>query len=353
MYKNNKKEVLRNFSLEIKKGEFVVIVGPSGSGKSTLLEIICGFEAPSSGKVFIDNEIINDILPKDRNVSMVFQNYALYPHLNVYENIAFGMRMRKNSKKEIESKVNWAAKTLELEEYLDKKPKNLSGGQRQRVALARAMVREPKLFLMDEPLSNLDAKLKYATSLEIKKLHNALGATTIYVTHDQIEALTMADKLVVLDNGEIKQEGTPKEVYENPSDIFVAKFLGKPEINLFNIKIDNNKVVFENSTEIDKNIINYNLKDGKEYILGVRPEDIEFDENGTEVIVSEIQYLGSEILLELSYKNIMFNMKSYRKENLNKGDRIKVKFNFNNINIFDKETNKNIKRRNINEKKNN
>lgn len=331
----------------------MVIVGPSGSGKSTLLEIICGFEEPSSGEICIDREIINDILPKDRNVSMVFQNYALYPHLNVYENIAFGMKMRKNSKKEIESKVKWAAKTLELEEYLDEKPKNLSGGQRQRVALARSMVREPKVFLMDEPLSNLDAKLKYSTSLEIKKLHSVLGATTIYVTHDQTEALTMADKLVVLDKGEIKQVGTPREVYENPSDIFVAKFLGRPEINLFNIKIYNNKVVLEDSIEINRNTINYKLEDGKEYILGVRPENIEFDESGIEVIVSEIQYLGSEILLELSYKNIIFNMKSYRKHNLNKGDRIKVKFNFNNINIFDKETNKNVRRRNTNEKKNN
>ncbi|MEF9917617.1 MAG: ATP-binding cassette domain-containing protein, partial [Lachnospiraceae bacterium] len=185
------------------------------------------------GTINIDNKIINEVLPKDRDVSMVFQNYALLPHLTAYENIAFGMKIRKVDKREVEKKVKWAAEILELEEYLDIKPKKLSGGQRQRIALARAMVREPKLFLMDEPLSNLDSKLRYSTCNEITNLHKKINATTIYVTHDQVEALTMADRIVVLNDGVIQQVGTPIEIYEKPKNVFVASFIGKPQINLF------------------------------------------------------------------------------------------------------------------------
>ena len=245
-YAHPHQEIIKNFNLEIKKGEFIVIVGPSGSGKSTLLELICGFEALTDGTIAIDGTIINDILPKDRDVAMVFQSYALLPHLTTYENIAFGMKIRKCSKKEIEDKVKWAAKILKLEDYLHTLPKNLSGGQRQRVAIARAMVREPKLFLMDEPLSNLDAKLRDSTATEITNLHRRLNTTTIYVTHDQTEALTMADRIVILHEGEIQQIGTPIEIYTKPRNLFVATFIGKPQIYLFNFVLKNQEAILFN-----------------------------------------------------------------------------------------------------------
>ena len=350
-YKNSSKHVLDNFNLSIEKGELIVIVGPSGSGKSTILEIICGFEKATEGEIYIDKKLVNNIEPKDRDVAMVFQNYALYPHLTVYENIAFGMKIRKVNKNDIDSKVKWAANILELDKELHKKPKELSGGQRQRVALARAIVRDPKVFLMDEPLSNLDAKLKYSTCKEISRLHKKLNATIIYVTHDQAEALTIADKIVVLDQGEIMQIGNPRDVYEYPNNIFVAKFLGRPEINLFDIEVEEEFIVLEKLLKIKKENIFNNLKFGEEYILGIRPENIELDENGFEVRVDKIQYLGGELILELNYKNIIFNMKTYSKYDFKEDTNIKVNFNFNNVNIFNKKTKENIKRRDTYEKK--
>lgn len=342
-YKNSKKEVLNNFNLSIEKGEFIVIVGPSGSGKSTILEIICGFESVTAGKIYIDNKLINDVESKNRDVAMVFQNYALYPHLTVYENIAFGMKIRKVNKDDIDNKVKWAADILELNKELHKKPKELSGGQRQRVALARAMVREPKVFLMDEPLSNLDAKLKYSTCQEIRRLHKKLNATIIYVTHDQAEALNIADKIVVLDQGEIMQIGTPRDIYENPNNIFVAKFLGRPEINLFNVEIEKEFIVLEKLLKIKREDIFNNFKCGEKYILGIRPENIELNENGIEVRIDKIQYLGSEVILELNYKNIIFNMKAHSKYEFREDTNIKVNFNFNNVHIFNKETKEKIR----------
>src|SRR5690606_28342616 len=214
--------------------EFIVFVGPSGCGKSTTLRMIAGLEEISDGELYIDNNLMNDVAPKDSDIAMVFQNYALYPHMNVYDNMAFGLKLRKMKKDEIDRRVQEAAKILGLEEYLDRKPKALSGGQRQRVALGRAIVRDPKVFLMDEPLSNLDAKLRVQMRTEIQKLHRRLQSTTIYVTHDQTEALTMATRLVVMRDGEIQQIGAPAEVYENPNNVFVGGFIGSPSMNFFN-----------------------------------------------------------------------------------------------------------------------
>jgi len=233
---DNNKIVINNVNLEIKDKEFVVLVGASGCGKSTLLRMIAGLENITSGEIFIGDKKVNDVPPKDRDIAFVFQSYALYPHMTVKENIAFGLKMRKVPKDEIEKKVQEAAEILDLGEYLDRKPKQLSGGQRQRVALGRAIVRNPKVFLMDEPLSNLDAKLRVQMRSEIKKLHEKLQTTFIYVTHDQTEALTMGDRIVVLNNGDIQQAGTPEEIYNNPANTFVAGFIGSPQMNFINGK---------------------------------------------------------------------------------------------------------------------
>lgn len=227
----DKTKVIDNVSLEIKDKEFVVLVGASGCGKSTLLRMIAGLENITSGEILIEDKIVNDVHPKDRDIAFVFQSYALYPHMTVKENIAFGLKMRKTDKKVIEQKVTEVAKILDLEDLLDRKPKQLSGGQRQRVALGRAIVRNPKVFLMDEPLSNLDAKLRVQMRSEIKKLHQKLQTTFIYVTHDQTEALTMGDRVVVLNNGIIQQVSSPEEIYNNPKNMFVAGFVGSPQMN--------------------------------------------------------------------------------------------------------------------------
>ena len=279
---NNDKTVINNINLEIKDKEFVVLVGASGCGKSTLLRMIAGLEDISSGEIYIDDKLVNNIPPKDRDIAFVFQSYALYPHMTVRENIAFGLKMRKVDKATIEKKVQEAAEILDLGEYLDRKPKQLSGGQRQRVALGRAIVRNPKVFLMDEPLSNLDAKLRVQMRAEIKKLHEKLQTTFIYVTHDQTEALTMGDRIVVLNNGDIQQFDTPDEIYNNPQNTFVAGFIGSPQMNFINGK----------DIGLDENIL-----------YGIRPEkmtkpngDIKLTVN---VDISEM--LGSE---KIAYFNI-------------------------------------------------
>lgn len=233
---DNKKIIIDNVNLEIKDKEFIVLVGASGCGKSTLLRMIAGLEDITEGEIFIGDKKVNNVAPKDRDIAFVFQSYALYPHMSVRENIAFGLKMRKTPKEEIEKKVKQAAQILNLEEYLDRKPKDLSGGQRQRVALGRAIVRNPKVFLMDEPLSNLDAKLRVQMRSEIKKLHEKLQTTFIYVTHDQTEALTMGDRIVVLNNGVIQQADTPDEIYNNPANTFVAGFIGSPQMNFIDGK---------------------------------------------------------------------------------------------------------------------
>ncbi|MBR1424774.1 sn-glycerol-3-phosphate ABC transporter ATP-binding protein UgpC [bacterium] len=272
---DNNKTVINNVNLEIRDKEFVVLVGASGCGKSTLLRMVAGLEDITSGEIFIDDKKVNDVPPKDRDIAFVFQSYALYPHMTVRENIAFGLKMRKVPKHEIEEKVQQAAEILNLGEYLDRKPKQLSGGQRQRVALGRAIVRNPKVFLMDEPLSNLDAKLRVQMRSEIKKLHEKLQTTFIYVTHDQTEALTMGDRIVVLNNGDIQQIDTPDNIYNHPTNTFVAGFIGSPQMNFIEGR----------DLGLDENIL-----------YGIRPEKM-INSNGdikltVNVEISEM--LGSE-----------------------------------------------------------
>lgn len=277
------KKVINNVSLEIKDKEFVVLVGASGCGKSTLLRMIAGLENITDGEIYIGDKKVNDVHPKDRDIAFVFQSYALYPHMTVRENIAFGLKMRKVDKETIEKKVMEAAEILDLGEYLDRKPRQLSGGQRQRVALGRAIVRNPKVFLMDEPLSNLDAKLRVQMRSEIKKLHQKLQTTFIYVTHDQTEALTMGDRVVVLDKGVIQQAASPEEIYNNPANMFVAGFVGSPQMNF-----------------IDSKDFPYNTKDN--VIIGIRPEKmINNGEIKFNVDIDITELLGSE---KIAYFNI-------------------------------------------------
>lgn len=278
IYDNNVQAVF-DFNLEIKDKEFIVFVGPSGCGKSTTLRMIAGLEEISAGEFYIDGKMMNDIEPKDRDIAMVFQSYALYPHMSVYDNMAFGLKLKKVDKAEIEKRVQEAAHILEIEQYLDRKPKALSGGQRQRVALGRAIVRNAKVFLMDEPLSNLDAKLRVQMRSEIIKLHERINATTIYVTHDQTEAMTMADRIVVMKGGYIQQIGTPKEIYNNPVNLFVAGFLGAPATNFLKGVIAG-KTIRINDQEIalpERYLACLTAYDGKEVVMGIRPEDLHME----------------------------------------------------------------------------
>ena len=242
---DNAVTAVHSFDLEIADKEFIVLVGPSGCGKSTTLRMIAGLEDISAGDLLIDGVRVNDVAPKDRDIAMVFQSYALYPHMSVYDNMAFALKLRKMDPKEIDRRVREAAEILDLGPYLDRRPKELSGGQMQRVALGRAIVRNAKLFLMDEPLSNLDAKLRVQMRSEIVRIHEQIGATTIYVTHDQTEAMTMATKIVVMSKGWVQQIGTPKEIYNNPKNIFVATFIGSPAMNIFGAEYDNGTLVFK------------------------------------------------------------------------------------------------------------
>lgn len=269
----DKKKIIDNVSLTVEDKEFLVLVGSSGCGKSTLLRMIAGLEDITDGEIYIDNKCVNNVHPKERDIAFVFQNYALYPHMSVYENMAFPLKMRKMSKKDIDTKVKEAAEILDLTELLQRKPKQLSGGQRQRVALGRAIVRNPKVFLMDEPLSNLDAKLRVQMRSEIKKLHNKLQTTFIYVTHDQTEALTMGDRIAVIDKGVIQQIGTPLDVYNNPSNKFVGGFLGSPAMNFIRCNVVDNRIEINgssftlNSEQIEK------LQEKTDIYIGVRAEN--------------------------------------------------------------------------------
>ena len=282
IYDNNVQAVF-DFNLEIADKEFICFVGPSGCGKSTTLRMVAGLEDISRGELYIDGELMNDVTPKDRNIAMVFQSYALYPHMSVYENMAFGLRLRKVPKDEIDRRVRNAAEKLGLTPYLERKPKALSGGQRQRVALGRAIVRDAKVFLMDEPLSNLDAKLRVAMRAELIRLHNELATTTIYVTHDQIEAMTMASRIVVMKDGYIQQVGAPKEIYDNPRNVFVAGFIGTPAMNFIDGEVRDGKFITPDGHEL--NIPENKLAmvkaaglEGKQVIFGIRPEDMYDDE---------------------------------------------------------------------------
>lgn len=288
---------VQDMNLDIEDGEFIVFVGPSGCGKSTALRMIAGLEDISSGKVFIGDVVVNDLPPRDRDIAMVFQNYALYPHMNVRENMGFALKLRKMDKGEIDRRVNEAAKVLSIEHFLDRKPKALSGGQRQRVALGRAIVREPKAFLMDEPLSNLDAKLRVQMRTEIGKLHNRIGVTTIYVTHDQTEAMTMADRIVVLKDGIVQQVDSPQKMYEDPNNVFVAGFIGSPAMNFLKARLERENggyVMVVGDTRIplsreaagqaqERRGHDIGEYTGKDIVLGIRPEHIE-DANVEEAV---------------------------------------------------------------------
>jgi multiple sugar transport system ATP-binding protein len=269
---------VRDISLDIRDGEFVVLVGPSGCGKSTVLRMIAGLEEITSGRVFIGNEVVNDLPPRDRDVAMVFQNYALYPHMNVRENMGFALKLRKADRAEIARKVEEVARILSIESFLDRKPRALSGGQRQRVALGRAIVREPQAFLMDEPLSNLDAKLRVQMRTEISKLHNRIGTTTIYVTHDQTEAMTMADRIVLLKDGVVQQVASPQEMYEQPANVFVAGFIGSPAMNFIRARLEPTNGGLNAAfgrTHIPLSYEELESYAGKELVLGIRPEHLE------------------------------------------------------------------------------
>lgn len=286
-------EVLHKLNGNIQDGEFVVVVGPSGCGKSTLLRMIAGLEKITSGKISIGDKIVNDLEPADRDIAMVFQNYALYPHMSVRQNMGYGLKIRKIDKQEIERRVLEAAEILGISEYLDRKPRQLSGGQRQRVAMGRAIVRDPQVFLFDEPLSNLDAKLRVQMRLEIRKLQKRLNVTSIYVTHDQVEAMTLGDRLMVLNGGVVEQFGTPIELYDNPETIFVAGFIGSPSMNFIPVECTEKSVSLCNGKKIKKS-----LKYSGKALMGIRPEHLEEDKKGNiRIVVQMVEQLGSNSLL--------------------------------------------------------
>ena len=339
-----------DFNLDIRDKEFIVFVGPSGCGKSTTLRMIAGLEEISSGELYIDDEFVNDKAPKDRNIAMVFQSYALYPHMTVFDNMAFGLKLRKMPKDIINEKVNEAAEILGLTPYLKRKPKALSGGQRQRVALGRAIVRNAKVFLMDEPLSNLDAKLRVQMRGELIKLHNKIETTTIYVTHDQIEAMTMASRIVVMKDGYIMQVGAPKEIYDNPNNMFVAGFIGTPPMNFIRGVVGKDQWFIAGDQKImipnDKfEIVKSNGMVGKEIVLGIRPEDIHDDEvvmqtypNSTlEIIVDVAELLGSETNLytTINGNNICASINA--RAGVRIGDKMKLAFDMNKSHYFNPE----------------
>jgi multiple sugar transport system ATP-binding protein len=345
---------VKDFNLEIEDKEFIVFVGPSGCGKSTTLRMIAGLEEISKGELSIGDKLVNDVAPKDRDIAMVFQNYALYPHMTVYDNMAFGLKLRKLPKDEIDKKVKEAARVLDIEHLLDRKPKALSGGQRQRVAMGRAIVREPKVFLMDEPLSNLDAKLRVQMRTEISKLHKRLQTTFIYVTHDQTEAMTLGTRIVVMKDGVIQQVDTPQNIYENPQNIFVAGFIGSPQMNFIDCKVveKDNKVslVFGEDNIILPEDKGKKLKDlsliGKDVMMGIRPENIsDKDEHifqhrdavmKAKVEVTEL--LGAETLLYLNKDKVNITVRVNGTSNAKAGDIIEVALDSSKIHVFNKET---------------
>ena len=288
-----KNQVIHGVSIDIVDGEFIVIVGPSGCGKSTLLRMVAGLESVSEGEIRIGDDRVNDKEPMDRNIAMVFQNYALYPHMSVRQNMAYGLKIARMPKPKIEEKVAAAAKLLQLEPFLDRKPRQLSGGQRQRVAMGRAIVREPAAFLFDEPLSNLDAKLRVQMRLEIKELQSKLGVTSLYVTHDQVEAMTMADRMIVMNDGVVEQIGSPLEVYQTPQTLFAAQFIGSPAMNVMDGQIKTGKLRLQNQSEIP-----YSGDYDGDVVVGIRPEHLQLDDDGPlEMLASLAEPLGANTLL--------------------------------------------------------
>lgn len=337
-YEGNEELTVKDFSLHVKDGEFIVFVGPSGCGKSTILRMIAGLEEITAGELYINEELMNHIHPKDRGVAMVFQNYALFPFLSVRDNIGFGLKIRGADKDERNKRIEEAAELLGLTDHLDKKPSELSGGQRQRVALGRAIVNRASIFLMDEPLSNLDAKLRIQMREEIVRLHKKLGATTIYVTHDQVEAMTMANRIVILDDGIIQQIGSPEEVYNNPSNLFVAGFIGSPPMNFLNVKADGEDLKLSDGQVLTSHP-RYKMADGREMIAGIRPETVEVEEEGIPVTANLVELLGADynIHTEILGEKIVVTRKAARREYTD-GEELYLKFPPTKVYLFDKET---------------
>lgn len=345
---------VKDFNLEIADKEFIVFVGPSGCGKSTTLRMIAGLEEISKGELYIGNKLVNDVEPKERDIAMVFQSYALYPHMTVYDNMAFGLKLRKVPKEEIEKKVKEAARILDIEHLLDRKPKALSGGQRQRVALGRAIVREPKVFLMDEPLSNLDAKLRVQMRTEISKLHQRLQTTFIYVTHDQVEAMTMGTRIVVMKDGLVQQVDTPQEIYNNPANIFVAGFIGSPQMNFIEGKVVEEGGKFfayfqKEKVQIEEGhakVIKEKGFLGKAVIFGIRPEhlddNIELVEANKNTIISAkvevTELMGAESYIYTKCGDQNMTIRVNGSTALQSGDNAKFYMDVNKLHVFDKET---------------
>ena len=345
---------VHDFNLEIADKEFIIFVGPSGCGKSTTLRMIAGLEDISSGELYIDGKLMNDVEPKDRDIAMVFQNYALYPHMSVYDNMAFGLKLRKTPKDQIDKLVHEAARILDLEHLLDRKPKALSGGQRQRVAMGRAIVRNPKVFLMDEPLSNLDAKLRVQMRIEISKLHQRLGTTIIYVTHDQTEAMTLGTRIVVMKDGLIQQVDTPQNLYDKPNNLFVAGFMGSPQMNFLDAvvtKKGNDVLLTFGSHTIKlpeakaKKVIDGGYVD-KTVVLGIRPEDIKDEEifinsspdSTIEATVRVYELLGAEVFLYFTVDQYEVTARVNPRTTARPGDTVKIALDLTKIHLFDKET---------------
>ena len=338
IYPNGTKAV-HETSLSVEEGEFMVFVGPSGCGKSTLLRMVAGLEDITEGEITLDGNLINEVDPSERDIAMVFQNYALYPHMNVYNNLAYGLKNRGIDKKDIEQKVNEAAKLLQISDYLERKPSMLSGGQRQRVAMGRAIVRNPKIFLFDEPLSNLDAKLRIQMRLEIKKLQQKVGVTSIFVTHDQTEAMTLADKLAVINNGVIEQLATPIEIYNNPKSLFVAGFIGSPQMNFIEGELKNNTLSAE-GFEIKNVKSDFN----GDITLGIRPEHLSQSDNGLiNLNVDLVEQLGSDNLVYGQLKDKKdFCYRCPGNLTIKKGDKLSLNIDNENYFIFDKSSGKRV-----------
>ncbi|MCD7825646.1 MAG: sn-glycerol-3-phosphate ABC transporter ATP-binding protein UgpC [Clostridiaceae bacterium] len=347
-------QAVKNFNLEIEDKEFIIFVGPSGCGKSTTLRMIAGLEEITEGELWIGNNLVNDVEPKDRDIAMVFQNYALYPHMTVYDNMAFGLKLRKTPKDKIDKLVKEAAKILDIEPLLDRKPKALSGGQRQRVAMGRAIVRNPKVFLMDEPLSNLDAKLRVQMRIEISKIHQTLEATIIYVTHDQTEALTLGTRIVVMKDGVMQQVASPIDLYTKPCNIFVAGFIGSPQMNFIDC------VAVQDGKDVKLEFGSYSVKlpevkaqkvieggfVGKDVVMGIRPEDIKDEElfvnagtdNIIEASVKVYEMLGAEVFLYFTVEGHDITVRVNPRTTARPGDTIKLALDTSKIHVFDKET---------------
>ena len=335
--------VIKDVSLKIKSQSFTVLVGPSGCGKSTMLRMIAGLEDINSGEISIDGIVVNDLPPKQRNIAMVFQSYALYPHMTVFDNMAFGLKLEKRSKDEINDRVQEAAKILQIQDYLMRKPKQLSGGQRQRVAIGRAITRKPKVFLFDEPLSNLDAALRVQMRVELAKLHDQLNATMVYVTHDQTEAMTLADDIVVLDGGIVSQKGNPMNLYNNPSNLFVAGFIGSPKMNFISSKIisknqDSTEIDLFGSSTLKVPKINQKINEGDEVHLGIRPEHLTINGEGDATWESKVfvaEKLGSGTFLYLEKEGEPLVVHTEGDSNIKVGDTIKVGFSASRCHLFD------------------